>query len=241
MFWSLFLLLILLFIGLVALLRYLMKQNFTDAAGHLQALSDDYAKKQEELKQRLQQSEQQYEEQIARARTEAERLVTEARQDAESLRTRRLEEARLESERIVQQGMESRDALRKELEQQLEGRAIQRACELIQEALPEAFRREIQQRWLEELFRHGLAQLDHFKSEEAIQDVKIVSAFPLAKEQREALKTRVKAALKQELPLTEQVDPKLVAGLVITIGSLVFDGSLASRIQQAVRKANNPG
>ena len=240
MFWSIFLVLIVAFAVLVVLLRYLMKQNFTDAAGHLQELSADYGKKQEELKQRLQESEQQYEEQISRARSEAERLVAEARQEVESLRTRRLEEARLESERIVQQGMETRDALRKEMERQIDGRAIQRACELIQEALPEAFRREIQQRWLEDLFQDGLTQLSRLKGEEAVQEAKVLSAFPLAAAQRDTLRARLKEALQQELPLTEQVDPKLVAGLVITVGSLVFDGSLASRIQQAVRQANTP-
>ncbi|MBI4342749.1 MAG: F0F1 ATP synthase subunit delta [Candidatus Omnitrophica bacterium] len=241
MFWSLLVLLIAVFAALAVLLRYLMTQHVTTAAAHLQELSADYAHRQEELKQQLQAAERQYEEQLTRARAEAERLMTEARQEAESLRSRRLEEARQESERIVQQGMESRDALRKELERQMEVRAIQRACELIHEALPEPFRREIQKQWLDELFRDGLAQLDRLKGEEEVPAVKVVSAFPLEAAQRQALKARVKAAFAHELPMAEEVDPKLVAGLVITIGSLVFDGSLASRIQQIVRKAHPAG
>ena len=238
MFWLLFVLLILVFIALAVLLRYLMKQHFTSAAAHLQELSADYGHRQEELKQRLQDAEHQYEEQLTRARTEAERLVTEARHEAESLRARRLDEARQESERIVQQGMDSRDALRKEVERQVDLRALQRACELLQDALPESFRREIQRQWLDELFRDGLAQLK-LEGDDAAQTVQVVSAFPLEPAQRTALKARVKAACSKELPITEEVDPKLVAGLVITIGSLVFDGSLGSRIQQAARLATN--
>ena len=237
MFWTLFVLLILVFIALAALLRYTMKQHFMTAAAHLQELSVDYSHREEELKQRLQAAELQYGEQLTRARSEADRLVTDAKQEAESLRARRLEEARLESERIVQQGMESRDALRKEVERQLEVRAIQRACELIHDALPEPFRREIQRQWLDDLFKDGLAQLSNLKTEDVVESVKVVSAFPLDAAQRTALKTRIKAAWSQELPMTEEVDPKLVAGLVITLGSVVFDGSLASRIQQAARRA----
>ena len=238
MFWLVFMLLIVAFIGLAVLLRYLMKQHFTSAAAHLQEMSADYGHRQEELKVRLQDAEHQYAEQLTRARTEAERLVAEAKQEAESLRARRLDEARQESERIVQQGMDSREALRKEVERQLDVRALQRACELIQDALPESFRREIQRQWLDELFRDGLAQLSRVNGEEA-QAVKVVSAFPLEPAQRTALKARVKAACSKELPMTEDVDPKLVAGLVITIGSLVFDGSLGSRIQQAARRASS--
>lgn len=237
MFWPLLLLLIVVFITMAALLRYLMKQHFVTAAANLQELSVDYSRREEELKQRLQAAELQYGEQLARARAEADRLVTDAKQEAESLRARRLEEARLESERIVQQGMESRDALRKEVERQMEVRAIARACELIQDALPEPFRREIQRQWLDDLFKDGLAQLSQLKTDEAVESVKVVSAFPLDASQRTALKARIKAAWSQDLPLAEDVDPKLVAGLVITLGSVVFDGSLASRIQQAARRA----
>lgn len=237
MFWALFVFLVLVFAGLAVLLRYLMKQHFMSAAANLQELSVDYTRREEELKQRLQAAEQQYSEQLTRARSEADKLVTDAKQEAESLRVRRLEEARLESERIVQQGMESRDALRKEVERQLEVRAIARACELIHDALPEPFRREIQRQWLDDLFKDGLAQLSQLKTEEAVASVRVVSAFPLEASQRAALKARIKAAWSQELPLAEEVDPKLVAGLVITLGSVVFDGSLASRIEQAARRA----
>ena len=239
MFWPLLVFLVLVFVTLAVLLRYMMKQHFMTAAAHPQELSVDYSHREEELKQRLQGAEQQYGEQLARARAEADRMVTDAKQEAESLRARRLEEARLESERIVQQGMESRDALRKEVERQLEVRAIQRACELIHEALPEPFRREIQRQWLDDLFKDGLSHLVELKTAEAVESVKVVSAFPLETPQRAALKARIKAAWSEDLPLTEEVNPKLVAGLVITLGSVVFDGSLASRIQHAARRATS--
>ena len=102
MFWLVFMLLIVAFIGLAVLLRYLMKQHFTSAAAHLQEMSADYGHRQEELKVRLQDAEHQYADQLTRPLTEAERLVAEAKQEAESLRARRLDEARQESERIVQ-------------------------------------------------------------------------------------------------------------------------------------------
>lgn len=225
------------FIALVVALRRILSRNVTAAAAHLQGLSAEYTRRQEELSQRLEESERQYGERITRAKTEAERIVVEARQEAESSRAKLLEEARLESERIVKQGMESRDALRKELEREMERRAVERACELIQKALPMEFRRGIQERWLDELFRNGFSQFDRLKPEDATGDIRIVSALPLTNAQRDALRAKLKEQGAKDVTLTEETDESLVAGLTVTIGSLVLDGSLSSKIREAVRHA----
>ena len=230
---------VVIFIGLVVGLRRILSRNLTDAASRLQALNAEYSRRHEELKQRLGEAEQQYTEQMSRAKAGAEQLTAQARQEAESSRARLLEEARTESERIVQQGMESRDAIRKEMEQAMEARAIARACEIIQRVLPDPLRQEIHARWLEELLQNGLVQLDHAKTEEEIREVKVASAFPLNPEQRKVLHERLKRKLGHDVTVTEEVNTTLVAGLIITLGSLVLDGSLASRVQQAVRHAQN--
>ena len=228
--------LVLTFIAMVMVIRYVMQRNLTDATAHLQQLSADYSRRQEELKQRLEESERQYQEQIARARMEADRIVGEARQEAESLRTKRLEEARLESERIVEQAIESRDGLRKELERAMEVRAVERACELIQEILPAELRRTIQAQLVEDLCRDGLGEVDRLKAGEDVRDVRVVSALPLTPEQCQRLGARLDAIFSTELALNEETDARLVAGLTITIGTLVLDGSLASKIRRSIRK-----
>jgi ATP synthase F1 delta subunit len=236
-FWPLFVLLIVAFVAMVVVLRQIMARHLTRATTHLQDLSAEYTRRQEELKERLATAEQQYQEQVARAKAEADRILAAARQEAESAKAAQLEEARLESERVVRQAMDTREALRKELERQLEARAVERACEFIEGALSEDVRQQLQTVWLEELFRNGLSQFDRLKQEADAQEARIVSALPLSKEQRQRLHARLKERLGHEVALTEQVDARLVAGLTITIGSLVFDGSLASKVRLAARKA----
>ena len=230
---------VLVFFALMFLLRRMLSHNLTDAAAHLQALSAEYTRRQEELKKRVEQAEQQYGEQMTQAKTAANQLVTKAKQDAESSRLQMLEEARLESERIIQQGLGSRDALRKELEQAMELRAIERACELLQEALPEAIREAIQSRWIDELFRNGFAHLEHLRDTEQAGEVKVVAAFSLSPEQQQRLQQRLQEALGRPVVMTAAVDPTLVSGLMITLGSVVLDGSLASKVKQAARHAQN--
>ena len=236
-FWPFLILQLALFVAMVAGLRRLISRNLTSASAHLQGLNAEYAKRHEELKQRAGEAESQYTEQMDRAKAEAEQFVVQARQEAESSKAQVLEEARLESERIVQQGLETRDALRKEIEQIMERRAVERACELIQEVLPGHFRRDLQSQWLTELLQNGLTQLDAVRTEEDVQEVKVVSAFPLNEEQRQFLRERLNKKFGRQIPLTEATDAQLVAGLVLTLGSVVLDGSLASKLTQAVRHA----
>ena len=69
-----------LFVGLVFVLRYMLGKSRTDAVTHLQSLSDENSRKQEELKRQLMEAEKNYQERMARARTEAEKLISDARQ-----------------------------------------------------------------------------------------------------------------------------------------------------------------
>jgi hypothetical protein len=166
--------------------------------------------------------------------------VAEAKQETAAAQSRALEEARAESERIVRQGVDARDALRRDMDREINGRALERACELIQEALPRTQRQDLQQRWFDELFRNGgTDQLKQLSGEGDVSEVKVVSAMPLTKEQQSVLKTQLKHRLGRDVEVTEEVNERLVAGLTLTVGSVVLDGSLASKVQDAMRKANN--
>ena len=237
-FWPLLVLQVIIFITLVVVLRRILSRNLTNAAAHLQGLNAEYIRRHEELKQRTEQAEKHYSEQTVRAKTESEHIILQARQDAESSRAKMLEETRQESERIVQQAIQSREAIRKELEESMEQRAIVRACELLQTTLPKPLRQDIQSRWLEELLQDGLGRLDRLKTpHEEARDARVVSALPLTDGQRQSLAQRLREILGREVAVSEETDERLVAGVTITIGSLVLDGSLFSRIQQAARAA----
>src|SRR6185295_12225695 len=91
--------------GAIAVLRRVLSQHFIAAASRLQDMSAEYTRRQEELKERLGESERQYQEQLVQAKQESDRIVTEARREADAGKAARLEEARVEGERIVQQAL----------------------------------------------------------------------------------------------------------------------------------------
>ena len=230
---------IVIFAGLVVVLRKVLSRSATDTAAHLEGLSAEYTRRQEELKKRLEESERQYNEQVAKGKEESQRLVAGAKQEAGALQAKTLEDARQESERIVQQAVETRDALRRDIEREINAKALERANDLIQRALPLSLREELQKRWFEDLFRDGLAKQFERLNGESASEVKVVSALPLTKEQSATLRAKLKERLGKDATITEETDDRLVAGLVLTVGSLVFDGSLATRIQDAMRRAKD--
>jgi F-type H+-transporting ATPase subunit delta len=69
-----------------------------------------------------------------------------------------------------------------------------------------------------------------------LREAKVVSAFPLSEAQRRLLQDRLKKKAGHEITLTEEADERLIAGLVLTLGSVVLDGSLASKVRGAARR-----
>jgi F-type H+-transporting ATPase subunit delta len=59
---------------------------------------------------------------------------------------------------------------------------------------------------------------------------RVVSAHQLGAEQLKALETKLKAREGRTVKLTTDVDPELLGGLVVTIGSKRIDGSIRSRL-----------
>jgi F-type H+-transporting ATPase subunit delta len=62
------------------------------------------------------------------------------------------------------------------------------------------------------------------------QQVEVVSAKPLDTATQESLKVKLKTSLKREVDIATRVDPALIAGLQIRIGSMVYDSSLRNRL-----------
>jgi F0F1-type ATP synthase delta subunit len=236
---SLILLLVLLTAGMILMMRNIMNQNVIAATRHLDELSQDYLKKEEEVNRRLDETKQKCQEMLGVAQQEAEKLREETRKEIEEEKEKVLNQARTQGESVVQQAEKSRQLLLAEINDRIDKEAINKACELIQNTLPERFKQDVHGHWVEELIKEGFGHLKNLRIPEDIQEVKISSAFVLAEEERKTLHKKIKEALGRDCGFKEEVDPRVVAGLVITIGSLVLDGSLKNKIQEQAKSAQH--
>jgi F-type H+-transporting ATPase subunit delta len=58
----------------------------------------------------------------------------------------------------------------------------------------------------------------------------VTSAHPLTAKQQTALKAKLKAGLKRDVALDLKVDPEILGGLIVRVGSRMIDSSLATKL-----------
>ncbi len=60
----------------------------------------------------------------------------------------------------------------------------------------------------------------------------VVSAFPLTKEQEQAVAQALEHRFGRRIALESEVDPKLLGGIVVRVGDRVIDGSVRGRVER---------
>jgi len=234
---SMILLQVILFGGLIFILRKILTQNVITATRHIEELSQNQAQKETELNRQLEEAKQKSEVTLKTAQEEAQRAKSQVIGDAEAERDRILQQTHAKSKELIQQADRSRQLLLDEINERIAKEAVNKACELIHDTLPEQLKIDIHQAWIADLLEDGFAQFERLKVPADLKEVKIISAFPLSTEQRKNLARKLKDILHREVGLQEEVNPKIVAGFVVTVGSLVLDGSLRNKIQERARSA----
>lgn len=225
---------LLVFFVLVLVFRKVMTKNVTQATRHLEELHQQYQKKEEELNLKYQEFEAKSEEIINKAQEEAQNIKQQTISEAEKEKEKIIQQARQQAEQIIQQADKARKVLLLELEERIEKSAIEKACQLIEDTLPEDFKKAVHEHWVEELINSGFINIENLHIPEDVQEVEIFTPFPLSEDSYKKLKEKIKSIFGRDFNLKEKIEPKIVAGLMISIGSLVLDGSLKNKIKQKV-------
>ncbi len=225
---------ILFFLGLLYFLRSVLTRNITKATGHLEAMSKDYVSKEEEANQLIQKAQKEVKGLVARETQAAQEAKEKILKEAQELRENILKEANRKGLEITEKAERNAEFLRKELDQKIDERAKEKVFTLIQQAVPEDFLKDIHEKWVNESEK-GELNLKHLKVPENVKEAKIVSAFALTEKQQSDLKEILKKKIGPGVVLKAEIDPALIAGFMITIGSVVIDASLKYKILKAMQ------
>lgn len=225
----------LIFVGMVLFLRKIFRDNVVSATSHLDGMASEYAKKEEEIKKQFEELKRQSQEILSNAQKDAqaqsEQLLKEAREQKDKL----LGLAQAKSDEMLKQADGSCQILLKEMRQKIEEQATRRAAQLLEVSLPENIRKKIHQLWIDEVISSGLTQLDRLHVSQDVGEAVVSTAFALSSEQRNRLSAKISEKLGRQIALNEKITPEIIAGLAVSVGSLVFDGSLKFKIQEAAR------
>ncbi len=231
----LFVLFILLFGGLLYFLQYVLTKRIRKETERLHELSKAYATKEEEANKLLNNAQKEAKGIIARETQTAEETKRELINNAEERSEQVLKEAAQKGLQITEKAQHNADFLRNEIDQRIDERAKEKVNDLIQTVIPRDFLEEVHQCSMEKA-KAADFNLHHLKLPQDIDAVKIVSAFPLTTSQQTGLKKRLKEKTGIDTFSKIEVDPSLITGFIITIGSVVIDASLKYKIQVAMQK-----
>jgi len=238
---SLVFLQVLIFVGMIFILKRIMTKNVISATRHIEDLNQEYVKKEELVTIKLEEAKQKSEDIVAKAAQDAEAFKTKIMKEANTESENILKEARAKSGEIIQHADKTRERLIMEIDERVASGAIDKATELIHYTLPEKFRKDIHSQWIDELIENGFGKVERLNIPKDIKEIKVISAFELEEAERKALVKKVKSILGYEARMKEETDPKIVAGLVLHIGSLILDGSLKNKIQEHAKNAKHAG
>jgi len=236
--WQLVVLQVLTFAGLLVALRLLFTRQLNTALQRLQALQEEALVKESQLKDELHRAQQERAAEVERGREEGRLLVEAARQDAETSRANAETQAKQEAEKILARGKAELEKIRTNLSSAIETDATALSTEMIRHVLTHANKVEFQHHVLDELIGEISALGTDRFSDSATQAV-VTSACALTADERSALRRALSEKLGAEVTLEERLDPELITGLVIHIGSLVIDGSLRNRLRKAAQFLRN--
>jgi ATP synthase F1 delta subunit len=218
-------------IALIFLLRLFFYRNLNYALKRLKKLQEEALIKEAHLQEELERAKRERQIEIEKGKREAERLIEEAKKKAEHLRNSLAEKARQESKKILEQGEIELEKLRKELDEEIEKRALSISLEMIKYAFTEKGKENLQHKLIEEVLEE-IKKLEKERFSVKENKVKIISSIPLQEKEKEELKNILSEKIGSDVYIKEEVNPEIIAGLIIEIGEFVIDGSLKNKLQK---------
>ncbi len=224
------------FIVLILVLRHFMKGNLSGAMGHLQKLNDDLLKQQAEFREKSAASQKEYEMKLNKLQQDIASEQSRAREEANKMIEDTKKHALGEREKIINEAVETREKMRKEIMSEMEEKSIQHSKIVISEF----FSGELKTLIHEALMAQALDGLQKISMEnfqiKADQAAELRIPEPLKPETREKIRKLLKEKIKRDVDLKEETDPALVAGMIIRFGTVEIDGSLTNRLSEAAAR-----
>ena len=230
---------VIIFIFLVFLLRRVLSRNITSATQRLDTLTKDYMAKQEDVQKKLDEVKDIYQKKIAEAKEEAEKIRLEAQRQANDERDKIIKKTRLETEEMIKQAQKARESLIVDMERQIKSKAVDAACGLMDKVLSEELRFMIHEYMMRQFLDTGLSSISNIENIDDVSGAKITTAFKLDDNAQKIISSKIKEKTGKDIVFSQEEDSSLIAGLVITIGSLVIDGSLKWMIKDKARGVAN--
>jgi F0F1-type ATP synthase delta subunit len=216
-------------------LKRLLMGSVQQAAAKLREVEADLGRKEEAVRKRIEDNEAEFRRKSAEAQEGLIRAREAMEKDVSRTRDGLLDEARKERDKIVDEANRSKEKLRQELAREAQGQAVENARRVYELVFSEELGRKLDHSFLDELLV-ALDEMDASSITIAATAIEVVCSHPLEPAHHERLMDIVARKFGVTLGVQEAIDPGLIAGIKIKLGSLEIDGSLRNRFNEAIEQ-----
>jgi len=221
------------FIAIIFLLRFLFSRHLKVALDRLNTLHEENLAKEEELNEELKRAKEESQAEIEKGKEEAEVIIEDSKKEATRIRLTLEEEAKAQAAKIVAMGKVDAEKMKESVSKDIQGQSVELASRMISELLIEADKVALQYQFANEIIAE-IARLPKEQFNVQAKDIKVTSSYPLLDRQRDELQKVLGEKLEGAFKIKEQIDPKLIGGLILDIGGMVIDGTLKNKLQRII-------
>jgi F0F1-type ATP synthase membrane subunit b/b' len=230
---------IIIFAALIFVLRSILTTNISKATTHLDDLNSDFIRKEEEVKKLLDEARKYYDDTIAKAKAEIDKLRIDADHQNQAERDKILAAAQVESEEVIAKAHKTLSAMIVDVKKELELEMAGRMTAMMNHVLPENVKRELHRSWVDDLLGGDMSAFSAVQLPEGAREVKLVGAYPLTPEQIKDFAKKLKQVFGRDFLIKDESDPALLAGVLLSVGDLVLDGTATSKLQQIIQNESS--
>ena len=221
------------FVGVVFLLRFLFTRQLKVALSRLNTLHEENLAKEEQLNEELRRAKEESQAQIQQGKEEAELIIEEAGKEANRRRLNMEEQAKAQVEKIIAEGRIEAEKFKAGVIKDAQAQSVELATRLIAELLTETDKIALQYEFANAIIQE-ISRLPKEQFNLESLEVKVISSFPLLDRQKDEIKRVLAQKIGKEIELNQQLDPKLIGGLILEIGGMVIDGTLKNKLQRII-------
>ena len=220
---------------LIMIVKRLLLNDTMKAVRRIQDVEIELRKKEETIRRDIQEHEKAFAKQKVEAEEELQRHKVQTEKELSRLRDQMLAEAKKEGDRIIEQAHKNEERFRQKISQDMDQKAVGYAGQVVKLVLGDRVTEQVNREFNEELVE-ALDGIDADSITIDSDEGEVKTAQAMMAEQKKRLDELLSRKFNRPVRLVERIDPALISGMVLKIGSLEIDGSLRNRLEEAIEE-----
>lgn len=216
---------------IIFVMKKLLFDTTQGAVNRLSKETQDVRAKQAELNEKIKQAN----EELVKRRAEADALTVKMKEDAENKakeeREKIVQKARQDAEEIINKAQKTKDEIRRVIQKEMDMKAVDFTVVMLNELLSANTKGAFNESLIND-FLVNVETVDMTMLSEEVNVAEVVVASPLDEKLRNRLSDILSKKLGRVVQINTQINEKILAGIILTFGSLSLNGSLQHMLKE---------